>query len=361
MTGSRHINKNNIKMSHRHFLGKIALFLLIILLMIAMFFAFSTGSLNISLWQLIYTIYDQGLNAVTQSQDYFVLIYIRAPRIIFGALVGSALAISGAILQGLFRNPLADPGIMGITSGAAVGAIGFIVLGYALPVGLIVFLGPLSLMIGSFLGGLIISILLYSIATKQGRTSIATMLLAGIAISAFCMALIGIFVFLANDPQLRDISFWNLGTLAGATWYRCAIISPFILTSVFVSFTLSRPLNALSLGEPVAGHLGFSVQHMKNLALLLVAIMTGLAVSVSGGIGFVGIIIPHVLRLTIGPDHRYLLPCSALLGASFLIFADNISRVIVAPAELPIGIITALFGAPIFLWILLRQRGVIDL
>jgi iron complex transport system permease protein len=203
--------------------------------------------------------------------------------------------------------------------------------------------------------------ILYQVSTRQGRTSIATMLLAGIALAALAAALTGVLIFIADDRQLRDLTFWQLGSLAGATWTKVGGSAPIVLVGLIASPFLARGLNALALGEATAAHLGVPVQRLKYIAIVMVSAVVGASVAVSGGIGFVGIVVPHLLRLAIGPDNRYLLPASALLGAILLLIADAISRTIVAPAELPIGIVTAAAGAPVFLWILLRKRGVIDL
>ena len=299
----------------------------------------------------------QGLQAV----DQIVILSIRLPRVIMGALVGAALAVSGAVMQGLFRNPLADPGIVGVSAGASLGAVAIIVLGGTVLAPYAQLAGTNALPFAAFLGGLASTYLLYSIATRERRTSVSTMLLAGIALGAFALAMTGLLIFVADDLQLRQISFWSLGSLAGATWEKVFSVIPIILPSLAASLYLARGLNALAFGEAAAVHMGVSLQLVKNVAIFAIAAATGAAVAVSGGIGFVGIIVPHVLRLLIGPDHRYLIPASALLGAVFLILADCISRTIVPPAELPIGIVTAAIGAPFFLWILLRRRGIIDL
>jgi len=332
-----------------------------LVLLAAVTTALLTGASPISLPELARLWHMHDWSRMQATRDYIVVVDIRLPRIILAALVGAALAVSGVLMQGLFRNPLADPGIVGVSSGAALGAIAFIVLGQSLPVALVAFLGSYPLIVGAFAGGLAVSFLLYAIATRHGRTSIATMLLAGIAIAALSGAVLGLLIFVADDRQLRDISFWSLGSLAGATWWRVALAGPVILPGLCLACVLARALNAMSLGEAVAGHLGFSVQGVKNAAIILVSLLCGAAVAVSGGIGFIGIVVPHLLRLSLGPDHRSLLPCSALLGAIVLIGADTVARSVVAPAELPIGIVTAAFGAPFFLWVLLRQREVVDL
>jgi iron complex transport system permease protein len=290
-----------------------------------------------------------------------VLFDIRLPRLAMGALVGAALAVSGAAMQGLFRNPLADPGIVGVGAGAGLGAILAIVLGTLLPVWVIDRVGDQLTPFAAFLGGWGSTILLYRVSTRHGRTSVATMLLAGIALGALAGALSGILVYIADDQQLRDLTFWGLGSLAGASWAKVLAAGPMILLSIGVALMLGRALNGLALGEATAAHIGIDVQRMKSIAILAVAGATGAAVAVSGGIGFIGIVVPHLLRLASGPDHRSLLLNSALLGATLLIVADMIARVVIAPAELPIGIVTAVLGAPVFLWILLKRRGMVEL
>ena len=290
-----------------------------------------------------------------------ILFEIRLPRLAMGLLVGAALAVSGAVMQGLFRNPLADPGIVGISAGAALGAISTIVLGAWIPAALTSVLGSYMLPAAAFLGAWISTILLYRVSTRAGRTSVATMLLAGIALTALAFALSGVLIYMADDQQLRDLTFWNLGSLAGATWPKVFTAGGMILLAVLAAPMLARGLNAMALGEAAAMHMGVQLERLKTGSILTVAGATGAAVAVSGGIGFVGIVVPHLLRLASGPDHRTLLPNAALLGAALLVLADCISRTIVAPAELPIGIVTAVLGAPVFLWILLRRRGVVDL
>lgn len=293
--------------------------------------------------------------------DQIVLWDIRLPRLIMGLFVGSALAISGVVMQGLFRNPLADPGIVGVGAGASLGAICAIVLGTLLPAALIDWAGSWLVIFAAFLGGWGSTMILYRVATRRGHTSVATMLLAGIALGALAGAVGGILVYYADDRQLRDLTFWGMGSLAGATWLKVTSLAPIVLAAIAISLFLARGLNGLALGEAVANHIGIPVQRTKNIAILTVAAATGAAVAVSGGIGFIGIVVPHLLRLSTGPDHHRLLPNAALLGASLLLVADMISRVIIAPAELPIGIITAILGAPVFLWILLRRHGVMGM
>ncbi len=347
--------------------GQAAIFGLGGLLLVAMAFSLQTGAISISVWDFLKQLLVQGTGArdLTENpanmRDWIVLMEIRLPRIFLGALVGGALAVSGAVMQGLFRNPLADPGIVGVSAGAALGAVSMIVLGSTILAPLVIFLGIFALPLAAFAGGLASTWILYRIGTRSGVTSIATLLLAGIALGALAGAITGLLVYVADDQQLRDLTFWGLGSLAGANWSKVLAAGPIIALTLLFTPLFANGLNGLMLGEAAAGHLGIRVQRLKNICIVLVAASTGASVAVSGGIGFVGIVVPHLLRLAIGPDHRYLLPASALLGASLLIVTDSISRTIVAPAELPIGILTAFLGAPFFLWLLLRKRGLIGL
>jgi iron complex transport system permease protein len=259
-------------------------------------------------------------------------------------------------MQGLFRNPLADPGVVGVSAGASLGAVSSIVLGSTWLAPLTMIFGSFMLPLAAFFGGLTVAIILYLIASRDGAAEVATLLIAGIAIAALAMALTGLFIYMAEDQQLRDISFWNLGSLAGATWDKAVIAAVVILPSLLVLPFLARGLNAFTLGEAAALHMGVPVERFKKVAIFLVAAMTGVSVAFCGVIGFVGIIVPHLLRMAVGPDHRFLLPGSALLGGVLMVTADMVARKLVAPAELPIGILTAIIGAPFFLWILFRGR-----
>lgn len=290
-----------------------------------------------------------------------ILLDIRLPRLLLGALVGAGLAVSGALMQGLFRNPLADPGLVGVGAGAGLGAVVAIVLGGLLPAAIHAATGMYMVPLFAFFGGWATTLILYRVASLRGQTSIATMLLAGIVLGALAGAATGVLVYLADDNQLRDLTFWGLGSLAGANWTKLAAAAPILIAGLALSPLLARGLNAMALGEGVARHLGVPVEGIKRSAILIVAAMTGASVAVSGGIGFVGIVVPHILRLAIGPDHRSLLPAAALFGAALLIAADTFSRLVVSPAELPIGIIMALIGAPVFLWILLARRATMEI
>ena len=339
-------------------LGRLTVLALVVVLLVAMVISMTTGASGASTGGVIASWF--GVAPASEMQvmrDNAVIYNIRLPRMVLGVLIGAALAVSGLLMQGLFRNPLADPGLVGVSAGAGLGAVGIIVLGTTALAPLTAFLGIYALQLASFAGGLVTTFILYRVATRAGQTAIATMLLAGIALGALAGAVTGVMVYVATDSQLRDLTFWGLGSLSGANWTKVMASGPIIVVALFVAAFMGRGLNALTLGEATAGHLGIPVQRFKRVVVVAVAAATGASVAVSGGIGFVGIVVPHLLRLVIGPDHRYLLPATALLGASFLLLADAISRVIVSPAELPIGIVTAAVGGPFFLWILLRKRA----
>ncbi len=303
-----------------------------------------------------------GPAELLDSREALVVLNIRMPRLLLGALVGAALAISGALMQGLFRNPLADPGLVGVSAGAGLAAAATIVLGDRLlaGMGMGIKLPFAALPFGAFFGGLISTLALYLIATREGRTSVATMLLAGVALGALAGSLTGLLAYISDDRQLRDLTFWSMGSLGGASWSKLSVVAPIVLPLLVAVPFLARGLNALMLGEAEAFHLGIPVQRIKAMAVVLVALSVGASVAAAGVIGFVGIVVPHLIRLLIGPDHRLLLPLSAIGGATLLVGADIVARLIVVPAELPIGIVTAFIGAPFFLWLLLRRGRIAE-
>ncbi|CAH0186816.1 Hemin transport system permease protein HmuU [Pseudomonas sp. Bi70] len=289
------------------------------------------------------------------QQAELILGQIRMPRTLLGLAVGAVLALCGVAMQGLFRNPLADPGLIGVSSGAALGAAVAIVGGAALG-GMPEVFAPYLLSLCAFLGGLVVTSLVYRLGRRNGQTSVTTMLLAGIALNALAFACIGLFTYLADDATLRTLTFWNLGSLNGASYAR---LWPLLLVTLAVALWLPRraqALNALLLGESEARHLGVAVERLKRELVFCTALGVGAAVAAAGMIGFIGLVVPHLVRLLVGPDHRVLLPASALAGASLLLLADLFARLILSPAELPIGIVTALIGAPFFLYLLLRGR-----
>lgn len=279
---------------------------------------------------------------------------IRAPRALLGLLAGASLAISGAAMQGLFRNPLADPGLIGVSAGGALAAVAVIVLGSSTVTGLALHSSVLPL--AAFAGALVTVALIYSLSLWNGRVVVATMLLAGVAANALAFSGIGYLTFLADDNQLRDLTFWTLGSLGGATWERVLPAALAMLISVGGLLRLQRPLNALLLGEIEARSLGVNAESTKRQAAVFTALGVGAATAVCGIVSFVGLVVPHLVRLLAGPDHRVVLPGSALLGGSLILGADLIARTAVTPAELPLGVVTAALGAPFFLWLLLRNK-----
>lgn len=329
------------------------------LLVLALLTALCSGAVAVSPGQVASILFSKigvDLPWGYEMRDELVVMSLRLPRVFLALLVGATLALSGAALQGLFRNPLADPALVGVSSGAALGAVSFIVAGGALlswvPNGLEPFLLPLA----AFVGGLTVAALVYQIGVVDGKTQVATMLLAGIAINSICAALIGMFVFNSDDQQLRDLTFWTMGSLARNTWSIFLPVTPFLLAPCFVLPLLSRAMNAYVLGESEANHLGFDVEKLKKLIIVFTSMAIGAAVAVSGIIGFVGLVVPHLARLLLGSDHRRLMPASILLGSTLVLIADIIARTAVVPAELPIGVVTSCIGGPFFLWLLMNKR-----
>lgn len=320
-------------------------------------FSVTIGASDASFAELLRAFAGYGTDTATMERDRLILLELRLPRVIMGFLVGASLAVSGAVMQGLFRNPLADPGLTGVSSGASLGAVVAILLGDRLFGALTPALGSFMLPLAAFIGGLVSTWLLYRVATQGGRTSVAILLLSGIALAALTGAMTGFLIFLADDRELRDLTFWSMGSLASTSWAKLGAASLIMLPGIVAAPFLARGLNALALGEAAAFHMGIRLQRLKTSAIASVAAATGAAVALSGGIGFIGIVAPHLIRMAIGPDHRRLLPASALAGGSLLVLADSAARTLAAPAELPIGILTAAAGGPFFLWILLKNRG----
>ncbi|WP_439133220.1 FecCD family ABC transporter permease [Pseudomaricurvus sp.] len=298
----------------------------------------------------------------SESQTFsnqLIVEQIRLPRTLMAAIIGATLAVSGVMMQGLFRNPLADPSLIGVSSGASAGASFMIVMGAGL-FGVHELLGVSFVALGAFVGAALATWLVYRLAATATGTSVATMLLAGIAISALAGALNSFFSFIADNHMLRQISLWQMGSLSSASWNR-VILAFALLGSLLCWFPrYSRALNAFLLGESEARHLGIDVDKIKVQIIILVALAVGVAVALTGTIAFVGLVTPHMVRLVIGPDHRGLIPCSALAGAILLVLADACSRYVMAPGELPIGVVTAVLGAPFFLSLLRRQRTAVE-
>lgn len=291
-------------------------------------------------------------NEIQQNVFWF----IRLPRVVLALLVGATLAVCGVGMQGLFRNPLADPGLIGIGSGASLAAVITIVAGASLFAGFQSAAAQYTLNIMSFLGALFAMILVYRISRQGGKSNVAIMLLAGIAVNALAGALTGLVTISASDQQLRSITFWSMGSLGGANWNNVLGVLPFCMLSIGAMPFFAKSLNALSLGESDASHLGIRTERLKNSVMYLCAIGVGACVAVSGIIVFVGLVVPHIIRMTAGPEHKRLIWASALGGAALLTTADLISRTVAAPVEIPIGIITSIAGGPFFLYLLMKEK-----
>lgn len=338
------------KQSYKRF--RLSIYTLAGLLLIAATTSLVTGPMNLPSSEGLLTLVDSLIGSQFNSLESFeqvVILELRLPRLLLAISVGAILAQCGAVMQGLFRNPLADPGIVGVSSGAAVGAVMAICI---LPAAL----STLSVPVFAFIGGLLTTLFVYHLARSEQGTSVLMLLLAGVAISAFSGALIGFISYFADDEKLRALSLWQMGSLAGANsnYIVLSFITMIGLACFFQSQTSA--LNALLLGEAEARHLGIDVESLKLKLIVLVAIGVGVAVACAGIIGFVGLIVPHLVRMILGPNHASLLPVCALCGALLLLVSDLFARTMVEPAELPVGLITALLGAPFFLALLRQQR-----
>jgi len=314
-----------------------------------------TGPLDIAARDVLWIL--AGSDAAEQYRA--TILDIRLPRVLLALLIGAALAQAGAAMQGIFRNPLAEPGLVGISSGAALAAVAVIVL--CEPSGLFeVIPSRVVLPLATFAGGAAATALVLRLALVDGQTRVATLLLSGLALNAIAGAGIGFFSHVASDSALRSVTFWMFGSLGRAGWSEIAVAAPLLLASLLLLPREARALDALLLGEAEAGHLGVDVERLKRRVTLLVVLAAGAAVALAGIIAFVGLLVPHLVRLAVGPAHRSLLPLSALCGALLLSLADTASRLMLAPTELPIGILTALIGGPFFLALLLRRQREID-
>ncbi|ODP98817.1 iron ABC transporter permease [Salinivibrio kushneri] len=318
--------------------------------------AVSVTSIAVGQWQLGWLV---SLQSLTPWQDQLaphvlaIVQQVRLPRTLLCLFVGALLAVCGALMQGLFRNPLADPGIIGVSGGASLGgALGLLLLSF----GSINLAFHLSVPLFAFFGALLATLFVYRIGTTAMGTSVTVMLLAGIAISALSGAALGMINYVADNQTLRDIALWSMGSLTGASWGQIGLTGVAAVALTVFAYCRAHQLNALLLGENEAAYLGIDIHRLKRLLIIATAAGMGISVSAAGLIGFIGLVVPHIGRLLAGPDHRMLIPLSAVLGALLLTLADIIARVIVAPAELPVGIITALMGAPFFIWLLIQQR-----
>ena len=311
----------------------------------------ANGAVNLTTGQ-IFSGLSSTLTGNAQDQAALIIGQIRLPRVLLAALMGAILGMSGAAMQGLFRNPLADPSLIGVTAGASLGAALVIVLGGSLLQG---YTALTAVSIGAFAGGAVAVVFVYRLATSSNGTSVATMLLAGIAITALAGALGSLLEFYADNAMLRRISLWKMGGMDGANYPRLLLATVVGGTLLLALPRYASALNALLLGESEARHLGVNVNSAKIALITWVAVGVGTSVALVGTIAFVGLVVPHIVRMLVGPDHQVLLPASALAGAILLVVADTLSRIVMAPTELPVGIITAIVGVPFFIS-LLRQR-----
>ncbi|MDI6635489.1 FecCD family ABC transporter permease [Pantoea dispersa] len=319
------------------------LMLMSISMLVCMLLAANLGAMPLSLrtlWQ-----------APLSDLAWQIWLTIRLPRVLLAVLTGMALAVSGAVMQGLFRNPLADPGLLGISSGAGLAVALSVVLPVSLPPLLALWLPSLA----AFAGSLVVTLLIFSFS-RLAQSQLARLLLVGIAINALCGAAVGVLSWLSNDQQLRQLSLWGMGSLAGAQWPSLLVCALLIVPALLLVQTRARRLNLLQLGEEDAHYMGVDVKRTQRQLLVLSALLVGTAVAVSGIIGFVGLVVPHVMRFCLGSDHRWLLPGAALAGAILLLLADTLARTVVIPAEMPVGLLTSLLGGPWFLWQILRQQ-----
>ena len=333
-------------------------FSLAILLFISLIISARVGAVNISYEDILNFfghklgfIHDNNPDSIRQA----LFFKIRLPRVILCAFVGAALSVSGALMQALFRNPIVEPGLVGTSSGAALGAAFVFVMGNRLAGPFANTIGPFLLPLFAFLGGLAATLIVYRLSSVFGKTNVNTMLLAGIAVNALASGGTGFFSYIARDPQARSITFWNLGTLSGADWPAVELVGVSTTLGILICLRYSKSLNALLLGETEASYLGVHAEKLKMKVILINTFIVAMATSIVGVIGFIGLIVPHLLRMMKSSDNRFLIIASALLGAILLNLADMVSRILVAPSEFPIGIITVIVGAPVFLFILINN------
>ncbi len=328
--------------------------ILVIILILALLFATSLGTVAIPVGDIAAIVLKRALNisiGAQWSETYESIVWqLRLPRVFGAAVVGAALAVAGVLFQGLLRNPMADPYLLGTSGGAALAAtiallvpVSFGILGFTL------------VPIAAFIGALGAVLLVYSIARVGPRTPITTLLLAGFATSSM-MAAVMSFLMLLNQNTLQRVVLWTMGSISASGWDAVIVVTPLIIAGTLAAFTLANDLNAFLLGEEQAAALGVSVERQKFVVMIIGALLTGAAVAISGLVGFVGLIVPHVVRLILGPDHRLLVPAAFLSGAIFLVLADLLARLLLAPSELPLGTVTALVGAPFFIYLLRRSK-----
>ena len=308
------------------------------------------GPVSLSPNDMINVIFGEGEPGATA-----VLLHIRLPRLVLGLAVGTSLALSGCALQGVLRNPLADPGLIGMTAGASVGAISVIVLGNYFVGDLPTSIRPYAMPIGAFFGGATVTGLIFSLSRRSGETNVAMLILAGIAINAIAAAAIGAMVYISDDQQLRDLTFWSMGSIGSGTWLSIIVTTSITMSAGIALLKLGRPLDLFQLGERAAFHAGLDIERKKLQIALMTALAVGSVTATAGPIGFIGLVAPHMARIIAGPLHRHVLPVAALLGSVLILSADLAVRVVAPPTEPPIGLATSLIGGPFFLWLLITR------
>jgi len=330
---------------------------LAVVLVMVMLVALSIGQVTIPVKDIVMImLYKAGLTAQEPDAVFETVLWsIRLPRIIMTVLIGAALAISGAAMQGLFRNPLVEPGLIGVSSGAALAVVALVVFGSAL-IGNSVFGTSVMMPVAAFVGGFAATMLVMKIGQQLGKTNIAVLILGGVAINALAGAVMGLVIFYADENQLRMFTFWTLGDLGGATWQKVLITAPVLILSSVWMLSYQFPLNAIAIGEAEAFHMGVDVERVKKSIVFFSALAVGVSVSLAGIIGFIGLVVPHLVRVIFRADNRLVLPASLLGGPILLLLSDLLARTLVAPTELPIGVVTALIGAPFFIFLLIRAN-----
>jgi len=323
---------------------KFGLLILLLTLLVVAVISLSIGSAAIPVTEVLLTLLGEDSSSVHKM----IVVDIRLPRMFLAILVGASVATSGAAIQGLFRNPLADPALIGVSGGAALFAAAYLVVGAELGI------ASMGIPASAFIGGLLATWLVLEVGRRGG--TISSMLLAGIAINAVTLSGVGMLTYLSTDVELRSVAFWALGSLNGADWYGVAIATS-VLPVIAIFLIRSEQLNAITLGDREAGHLGISVARLRIEIVVLTALATGVSVALCGVIAFIGLVVPHLVRMSLGSNHYMVIPGSALLGGLLLLLADSLSRSLLSPAELPVGIITALLGGPFFIYLIVRQKG----
>jgi iron complex transport system permease protein len=327
---------------------------MLVVLAVCMLVATCVGAMSIPASETLMIIAGAlGLTLSEPSASASVVLHLRLPRVLLAALVGAVLGLAGAASQGLFRNPLAEPGLIGISSGSVLAVVLTVVVGGNALAGA---WSGFFLAFAAFVGALLTAQLVQALSAARGGASTASLIMAGVAISAFSFAMVGIMFAFASDAQLRSITFWNLGSLGAASWASLGMVAVPIGLACAMMLRKSQVLNALQLGDAEAAHLGIHVQAEKRAIILWISLGVGAAVSLTGIIGFIGLVVPHLVRLSLGANHRHVLPASAIAGATLLVAADLAARTLAAPAELPVGALTALLGTPFFLWLLLKRE-----